>query len=1427
MGTSRPIGARGRTAALAALLLALAAAPARASILDDLLPWFSGSLATQGLAIHLNGSLSADTVELKDTAGVYATFHTVRITWSPLSLIHGDIKIDTLTAADGDVARLPKSSSGSGGGLKNLDVNSLEVGRLTLETPLAGETAVLHVTAGLHMHPGTMRGELTAERLDAEGLYHLVGNRDAAGIKLDLAAHEAAGGLIAAAAKLPGIGPVAVDAILNGPESAVASNLALAAGRLHAKAAGTIDLADSTIPGMHIVAEAPAMTPRPGLSWSSVAVTADANGPFTAPDLNADISIVALQVGAAGAGRIALTAAGNAGDIKIDGAIDGLTVPGKQPDLFAAAPVRLVAEAKLRTKGEPVTFAISHPLLQAEGDALLAEELARIKITAPDLAPLAAAAGEQLGGHAVLSLNGGRQNGILTLAATGAVGITGGKAPVSALVGDNATLDLAAQLDGSTLHLARLAVNGQDVALSASGTASRSAVDLQFAAGLNNVASIEPRLSGGLRAAGRITGATDALALDTTITGNLAAEGQSSGPFTAHLVAQGLPSAPSGHLTAEGALLGAPVDLALAGGRSTDGAYHLAIEEAAWKSLRGGGSITLPAGAKLPVGDLSLQIGDLGDFTPLIGKPLRGSARFALNAGSAVWQVAAEADNAALPGTASLSAAKLQVTLDHPADNPEVNGTLTLAELKTGRVAGSAKLNATGPASALALSANADLTQLEGAPARLSTKGVADVEARALRLDTLAAAWKGQDVRLLAPVTFRFAQGLTIEDLRLGLRQAVLRVNGHVGSTLDLTASAANVPADLATIVSPSLNVAGTINADARVTGTSSAPTGAVHARASGLRLLSGKQAALPPATVTANVDLLGNAARLDLAAAAGASHVTLAGTVGLRSGALVDLRANGEIEMATADALLPAGERAAGRVRLAANITGTAAKPDGMVRVDASGLRVLNGPAAGLPPARLIATARLNAGTARIDSRLTAGSSDLAVAGTAGLAKDASLALRAIGRLDLAIANPILLAGGEAARGTLAIDATVGGTLDAPHISGGATLSGGDLRDYAAGVHLSDIAARLTGDGETLRLASFSARAGQGTMTGSGTIGVLAAGMPVNLVLAANNATPISSDVLTATLNANLSITGQVKTAMTIGGTVFIRQAVIQVPDKLPTSVVTIPVRIAGAPPPKPPETSQLLASIGLDLTVQAPQQIFIRGRGLNAELGGTIRIAGTTTEMQPLGQFHLIRGSFNVVGNTLDFTSGSIDFNGASISDPGLHLVATYTGQNLLATLTVGGTARDPKITLSSTPELPQDEILAQILFHTNAGALSPFQLASIAAGIAEITGSGGGLANPLQNVQNALGLDQLGITTGPNGQPVLQAGRYIARGVFVGAEESTGGSGARAKITVDLTRRLKLDASAGTGQTTSAIGATGESTGASVGLRYQFQY
>ncbi len=1420
-------------AATVLMLLGLFASgtPARAALLDRLLGWVTNSISTQGLSIHWGGTLTAQSLELRDAQGTYATFDGVRIVWSPLALIRRNILVDRLEADRGDIARLPVSSGGSSGSSlpSKLSVKALEAKRLTIEKPVIGAAATLRLSGSgsRDASADNARVNLSAQRLDGSGKYDVAAQMNASSVEARITAQEGAGGLIATVAGVPDIGPIDLSAQASGPETALGTQIALAAGQLRAGARGHVDLSAHTLT-LHVDATAPAMAPRPDLGWQSVSVNADVNGPFATPDVNATLRAGGLHAGEAGAHAVVLDVRGNKGDLRLSGQLDGVTVPGKRPDMLAAAPLQLDAEAKLSKPNRPVRFTLRHPILDASGTAQLETEQGSLQLTLPDLAPFAAAVGEQVQGRAALHLTGARQqSGALALDLDGTLGITGGRAPVPALVGDGARIEAAAAVQGGSINVSRLAFNGENLSLSAAGSLSSASLDLRFSTALPRLNPIEPRLQGGLHADGRVSGPTTDFALALTLGGEVSAAGQSSGgSFTAQLNARGLPSNPAGNLTAQGTLLGAPIDVALAGGRAASGALQARIERADWKSLAATGAVELPAGATLPQGQLRLTIGSLADFTPLLGRPITGGVSATLDATAADWRLETQATDVGEPGTASIGRGTVQLTLDHPSGTPVVNGQLTLEGVKAATIAGSARLGANGPADALAVTLAADLTNLEGAPARITGKGTADAPARQLAVSDFTAGWKGQTVRLLAPVRFGFAQGVEIDSLRLGVQKAVIAVNGRVGQTLDLTAQARDVPASLAALVSPSLNLSGTLNADARLGGTAAAPTGTIRAQGRELRLGTAQGRALPAANVTAAADLAGESARVDLRAAAGASHLSVTGRAGLATTAPIDLHADGNLDLAVADPLLGNGERVAGRVTLAAAITGTPAHPQGTLRADAAGVRLLTGPAAGLPPADLTARATLTGTRARIDSRLTAGASHLAVAGTAGLSREGALDLRTTGKVDLASANPVLLASGEAVRGTLAIDAAVGGTLAAPRVAGGATLAGGDLRDYANGVHLNDIAARLTADGGTVRLVSLTAGAGQGTVAGRGSVDLRAPGLPIDFAFTANNATPISSDLLTATLNADLTITGQLENAVTLGGRVTVRQATIQVPNRLPASVVTIPVRVAGAPPPKPATPRKLLADIALNLTVAAPQQIFVRGRGLNAELGGTIHIAGTTKAMRTAGGLKLIRGSFNLVGNTLNFNSGDIDFNGASITDPALNLVATSVGSNMTATLTVSGTARDPKVTLTSVPPLPQDQILAQLLFRTNSGALSPFQLAGIAAALAEISGQGSAFTNPLQGLQNTLGLNQLGIGTGPNGQATVQAGRYLTRRIYVGAQQATGGAGAQATVQVDLARGLKLNATAGNGEATSAIGSTGESSGASVGLTYQFQ-
>jgi translocation and assembly module TamB len=278
------------------------------------------------------------------------------------------------------------------------------------------------------------------------------------------------------------------------------------------------------------------------------------------------------------------------------------------------------------------------------------------------------------------------------------------------------------------------------------------------------------------------------------------------------------------------------------------------------------------------------------------------------------------------------------------------------------------------------------------------------------------------------------------------------------------------------------------------------------------------------------------------------------------------------------------------------------------------------------------------------------------------------------------------------------------------------------------------------------------------------------------------------------------------------------------------------LPIKRPGdtAAPPAP------AMPIDLDIIVNAaPTALFVRGHGLDAVLGGKLHAGGTSIAPAVTGGFKMQHGTFSLAGTTLNFVRGIVSFNGASASgkiDPSLDFEADNNSAGMIAKLLVGGYASAPKISLASDPPMPQDEILAHLLFGVSTQQLGPVQIATIAEALASISGIGGGGPGLLDRIRSGLGLDRLSVGSGSgnsisNSIPNLnqkqtgststvntsvEAGRYIANGVYVGAKQDTTGTGTQAEVQVDLTKRLKLETDMGTGP-----------GGNNIGLSYQFQY
>jgi translocation and assembly module TamB len=318
----------------------------------------------------------------------------------------------------------------------------------------------------------------------------------------------------------------------------------------------------------------------------------------------------------------------------------------------------------------------------------------------------------------------------------------------------------------------------------------------------------------------------------------------------------------------------------------------------------------------------------------------------------------------------------------------------------------------------------------------------------------------------------------------------------------------------------------------------------------------------------------------------------------------------------------------------------------------------------------------------------------------------------------------------------------------------------------------------------------------------------------------------------MTVTFSGDAKLSGKLRGVMNLSGNISVTHGEINLPDRFPPEVAVLDVRRRGQKPPPPPAPA---SSVALDVTVTTRGQIFVRGHGIDADLGGRIHLTGTSATPYATGGFKMNRGTFSMAGQVLDFTSGEIRFDGTGVRnrlDPTLNFVAQTTSGGVTATLTVSGYASAPKISLSSSPQLPQDEVLAHLLFQQSVKQLTPLQLAQIAQAVASLGGIGSGF-NPLGSLRKMLRLDRLSVgstsggAAGSDQQTTVEAGKYVARNVYVGAKQSLSG-GTQVQVQVDLTRKLKAQATLSTmTDATATKGSAAQDNGSSVGLSYQFEY
>lgn len=388
------------------------------------------------------------------------------------------------------------------------------------------------------------------------------------------------------------------------------------------------------------------------------------------------------------------------------------------------------------------------------------------------------------------------------------------------------------------------------------------------------------------------------------------------------------------------------------------------------------------------------------------------------------------------------------------------------------------------------------------------------------------------------------------------------------------------------------------------------------------------------------------------------------------------------------------------------------------------------------------------------------------------------------------------LFYGGERTlAGQARVSATLGGSLKDPELTGQASVMKGRLEDFATGLVLTDLSLDADLKRKVITLANFSAQDGKdGKASGSGSIS-LERGGASDLTLKLENFRMLDSDAAHAQATGLIKITRKADGHASLEGALQLNRAEINAETRLPHTPPSLDVVEINRPPTEatqytPPPARTL--PVNLDVTLTAPRHVAVKGLGIDAELSLDARVTGTLASPHLTGRAYVVQGAYDFAGHRFAFDdTGSIRL-GDSPEQIRLDLSASYEAPTLTSTIHIRGTAAKPEITLSSSPSLPQEEILSQVLFGSSAAQLSGGQSAQLATTVTALaTGGGFDVMGGLRQITR---LDRLVIGGDGGSGMTVAGGKYISDNVYI---EIVGGGreGPSAQVVWQVKRRFSI--------------------------------
>jgi translocation and assembly module TamB len=422
-------------------------------------------------------------------------------------------------------------------------------------------------------------------------------------------------------------------------------------------------------------------------------------------------------------------------------------------------------------------------------------------------------------------------------------------------------------------------------------------------------------------------------------------------------------------------------------------------------------------------------------------------------------------------------------------------------------------------------------------------------------------------------------------------------------------------------------------------------------------------------------------------------------------------------------------------------------------------------------------------------------------------------------GQSPMGLINPLIAP--RRINGIAKLDLRLDGPPGIDSLSGTILTQGANFAMPKIRLSMRDLSGKLNVSGETVLIDLDGVHSTGGDIKVEGSI-LLNKDLDSNISVALNDIQKSNPELFKTKFNGDFYLSGSLLKGGKISGTLTLQETNIRIPDQVDPKYAQIPSLSHEAEPDRVLKTRKRAGFIelgkpkekmkvkhDLDLLISSPSQIFVRGRGLEAELGGSIRLQGTTDSVIPEGNFTLERGRLEFLGKKLTLIQGYTQIQGTL--DPFVSFIAEADTEDGTVRIEIEGQASNPKLTFSSASGLPEDEALSLLLFGKSISEISALQAVRLGAAIRTLTSGREGFIN---SIRNAFLLDDLTIGVGSDDNAEIGIGKNLTDEIYTEASIVPGGE-ARINLNLSPTKNLK------------ARGHTASSGTAGIGLIFEKNY